>query len=76
MNHIRRKIGRNFEKEMPVVFVALKKLYEMGGMIKDPDTGEDPENPVDPENPDGDGGVTDEDLLDSLHYGDDGSVTL
>ena len=42
----------------------------------DPDTGEDPENPVDPENPDGDGGVTDEDLLDSLHYGDDGSVTL
>lgn len=32
MNHIRRKIGRNFEKEMPIVFVALKKLYEMGGI--------------------------------------------
>ena len=32
MNHIRRKMGRNFEKEIPVVFVALKKLYEMGGI--------------------------------------------
>ena len=27
--YIRRKIGRNFEKELPVVFAVLKKLYEM-----------------------------------------------
>ena len=28
--YMRRKIGRNLEKELPVIFAVLKKMYEMG----------------------------------------------
>ncbi len=28
-NHMRRKIGRKFEEEIPVIFLALKKMYDM-----------------------------------------------
>ena len=29
-NHMRRKIGRKFEEEIPIVFAVLKKMYDMG----------------------------------------------
>ena len=31
--YMRRKIGRNLEKELPVVFAVLKKLYEMDALV-------------------------------------------
>lgn len=31
--YMRRKIGRNLEKEIPVVFAVLKKMYEMGETV-------------------------------------------